>query len=66
MTVGLLAFGILLILVFRVWAFVVEGAHPHEFEGDQFSVERAARLARLQATWKASRHAHAGRMNRAA
>ena len=51
MTVGLLAFGVLLILVSPVWAFAAGGANLSDAQRDAFSEERAARLAQMQATW---------------
>ncbi len=66
-TSGLLVLGVVLILSLFVLALVAAASSKRDdWHRDQFSEERAARLAQMQAAWYSSRHADAGRTNRAA
>ena len=65
-TVGLLALGVVLIITLAVWALVAASANLDDFRRDEFSEERAARLAQMQAAWYSSRHAQTDKTNRAA
>jgi hypothetical protein len=66
MPFGLLAFGVLLMVFLLGWALAAERAEPGEFRRDQFSSERAARLAQIQLDCKPSRRADTGGMRRVA
>ncbi len=66
MTFAFLALGLLLMLFLLVWASAVKAAGPSEFKRDQYSAERAARLAWIQRSWKSSRQADTARMRRVA
>jgi hypothetical protein len=65
-TLGWFALGVVLVLSLLVRGIVVAGATRTDFRRDEFSHERAARLAGTQAAWYSSRHAHAGNGHRAA
>ncbi len=65
-TLGWLVLGVSSVLSFLVWLFIGASAARRDFRRDEFSHERAARLAEMQSAWYSSRQVHLGSGHRAA